>query len=171
MAERSKRKRRSYPKTFKRRVVAETLEPGASVAAVARRHGLNANMVFLRRGDPQFGPGRGVTAFLPVEVKPGEVPATSEPVSVSSVGQVEITLATGHRLRLSGAFDVDVVLHLARGLIWWDGQDAPEHLRRTVTAPLHEARPVLNWTGCPLITDFSSIEAMDCHCSPQAGLL
>src|SRR3546814_17743858 len=31
----------------------------------------------------------------------------SEPVSVSSVGQVEITLATGHRLMLSGAFDVD----------------------------------------------------------------
>jgi hypothetical protein len=42
--------------------------------------------------------------------------ALSEPVSVSSVGQVEITLATGHRLMLSGAFDVGVVLHLARGL-------------------------------------------------------
>ena len=47
---------------FKRRVVAETLEPGASVAAVARQHGLNANMVFLWRSDPRFGPGRDAPA-------------------------------------------------------------------------------------------------------------
>jgi len=96
--DRGKRKRRSYSKAFKRRVVAETLEPGASVAEVARRHGLNSNMVFLWRGDPRFGPGRDAPAFLPVEVKPAE------------------TLSTGHLLKLSGAFDVDVALRLARGL-------------------------------------------------------
>ena len=90
MADQGKRRRRNYSKAFKRRVVAETLEPRASVAAVARRYGLNANMVFLWRGDPRFGPGRKATAFLPVEVKPGEVPATYEPVSVNSIGQVEI---------------------------------------------------------------------------------
>ena len=39
LADRGKRKRRSYSKAFKRRVVAETLEPGASVASVARDHG------------------------------------------------------------------------------------------------------------------------------------
>ena len=116
MAERVKRKRRSYSKAFKRRVVAETLEPGASVAAVARWHGLNTNMVFLWRGDPRFGPGRDATAFLPVEVKPAEVPVTSEPVGACSAGQIEITLVSGHRLMLSGAFDVEVVLRLARGL-------------------------------------------------------
>ncbi|MGF1630615.1 MAG: transposase [Kiloniellaceae bacterium] len=92
MADQGKRRRRNYSKAFKRRVVAETLEPGASVAAVAHRHGLNANMVFLWRGDPRFGPGRETTAILPVEVKPGDVPATSESVSVSSVGLVETTL-------------------------------------------------------------------------------
>ena len=41
--DRGKRKRRSYSKAFKRRIVAETLEPDASVAEVARRHGLNSN--------------------------------------------------------------------------------------------------------------------------------
>ena len=116
LAQRGKRKRRSYSKAFKRRVVAETLEPGASVAAVARRHGLNANMVFLWRGDPRFGPGRDATGFLPVEVKPTDVPTTSEPASAIGAGEIEIALATGHRLMLSGAFDVDVVLRLARGL-------------------------------------------------------
>ena len=116
MAERVRRKRRSYSKAFKRRVVAETLEPGASVAAVSRRHGLNTNMVFLWRGDPRFGPGRDATAFLPVEVKPAEVSVTTEPVGACGAGQIEITLVSGHRLMLSGAFDVEVVLRLARGL-------------------------------------------------------
>jgi transposase len=116
LTDRGKRRRRSYSKAFKRRVVAETLEPGASVAEVARRHGLNANMVFMWRGDPRFGPGRDAPAFLPVEVRPAEVPATSEPAAAFGACQIEITLSAGHRLTLRGAFDVDVVLRLVRGL-------------------------------------------------------
>lgn len=116
MADHDKRKRRCYSKAFKRRVVAEMLEPGASVAAVARRHGLNANMVFLWRGDPRFGPGRDATTFLPVEIKPAETPSTSEPVSAGGAGEIEIALASGHHLTLSGVFDVDTVLRLVNGL-------------------------------------------------------
>ena len=116
MADQGKRKRRSYSKAFKRRVVAETLKPNASVAEVARRHGLNANMVFMWRGDPRFGPGRDAPAFLPVEVGPTDLPATSEPTTGDGTGQIEITLSAGHRLTLRGAFDVDVVLRLVRGL-------------------------------------------------------
>jgi len=44
-----RRQRQRCSKAFERRVVAETLEAAASVSAVARRHGLNANMVFMRR--------------------------------------------------------------------------------------------------------------------------
>ena len=40
----SKRRRRSIGE--RRRVVEETLAPGASVARVARAHGINANQVF-----------------------------------------------------------------------------------------------------------------------------
>jgi transposase len=97
-------------------VVAETLEPDASVAAVARRHGLNANMVFLWRGDPRFGPGRDAPAFLPVEVARIEVSVAPLPVGTDDAGRIEIVLASGHRLTLSGPFDVDGVLRLARGL-------------------------------------------------------
>ncbi len=96
--------------------MAETLEPDASVAEVARRHGLNSNMVFLWRGDPRFGPGRDAPAFLPVEVKPAEAPVPSEPATACGDGRIEIALASGHRLTLSGAYDVDVALRLARGL-------------------------------------------------------
>lgn len=111
MAVRGRWQRRSYTKAFKRRVVAETLAPGASVAAVARRHDLNANMVFMWRRDPRFGPGRGAAVFLPVEVS---APAIA--VGDAGDGRIEIALASGHRLTLSGAFNVDVVLRLAKGL-------------------------------------------------------
>ena len=50
------------------------MEPGVSVSAVARRHSLNANMVFVWRDDPRFGPGREVAAFLPVEIEPDRLP-------------------------------------------------------------------------------------------------
>ena len=37
---------RVYPREFKQQVIKETLEPGASVSIVARRHDMNANVVF-----------------------------------------------------------------------------------------------------------------------------
>lgn len=41
-----RRSRRSWSRDEKRRIVDETFRPGSSVADVARRHGLNANLVF-----------------------------------------------------------------------------------------------------------------------------
>ncbi len=41
-----KRARRSWSEEEKRRLVEEALAPGASVAEVARRHGVNANLLF-----------------------------------------------------------------------------------------------------------------------------
>src|SRR5215475_8023876 len=42
-------RRRIWPADQKRRIVAETYAPGASVAKVARRYGLNANQLFTWR--------------------------------------------------------------------------------------------------------------------------
>ena len=44
-----KRSRRAWSAEEKRRIVAEAIRPGASVAEIARRHGLNANLVFAWR--------------------------------------------------------------------------------------------------------------------------
>jgi len=56
----------------KRRIVELTLEPGASVALVARAHGVNANQVFAWRRAFKSGelaePGAAATALLPVTV-------------------------------------------------------------------------------------------------------
>ena len=38
--------RREWPEALKRQMVAETLEPGASVSIVARRHDVNTNQLF-----------------------------------------------------------------------------------------------------------------------------
>ncbi len=61
-------------------------------------------------------PALDAPSFLPVEVTTTEVSFPAEPVSADGAGRIEIALASGHRLTLSGAFDADVVLRLARGL-------------------------------------------------------
>ena len=43
------RRRRSWTRDEKRRIVEESLEDGASIAEVARRHDLNANLLFTWR--------------------------------------------------------------------------------------------------------------------------
>src|SRR5467141_4355274 len=66
--EREARRRRSVEE--KRRIVEETLEAGASVARVARRHAVNANQVFYWRKkyrEGRLGKGRSST-LLPVAV-------------------------------------------------------------------------------------------------------
>jgi transposase len=45
--------RRRWSADDKRRIVAETFEPGASVSVVAGRHHLNANMLFTWRREVQ----------------------------------------------------------------------------------------------------------------------
>jgi transposase len=56
----------------KRRIAELTFEPGASVALVARAHGVNANQVFKWRGDLRRGelvePTAGSAALLPVSL-------------------------------------------------------------------------------------------------------
>ena len=69
MAAGVKRRRRS--KLERRRIVEETLLPGASVARVARAHGVNANQVFLWRRMYQQGlleAGTEETGLVPVRL-------------------------------------------------------------------------------------------------------
>ena len=79
-----RRSRRFRTVSEKRRIAELTFEPGASVALVARAHGVNANQVFkwrraLKRGELSE-PAAALTSLLPVVVTaPGEaVSATGE---------------------------------------------------------------------------------------------
>jgi transposase len=62
---------RTYAQEFKQQVIRETLEPGMSVSIVARRHDINANVVFAWR--KQYREGKLVLPAL--EAAPS-VPST-----------------------------------------------------------------------------------------------
>lgn len=66
------RQRKPYPKSFKIQIVQECEQPGVSVATIAMRHGINANVV--RRWIPLHRDQQTVAlpAFIPLEVTPVE---------------------------------------------------------------------------------------------------
>jgi len=106
-------KRRHRSKLERRQIVEETFAAGASVAVIARAHGVNANQVFHWRKLYQDG--------LLHEPKPGAqfVPARimdtsqDEPRSASSTGErhsgtIDIQIG-GVRVRITGSADPDCV--------------------------------------------------------------
>jgi len=101
----------------KRRIVEETLEPGASVARVARAHGVNANQVFGWRRQYRQGllesASKETLGLLPVRAVKGG--AASEVARLRSVwtcptatGMMHIELPKG-RLRLTGCVDAEAL--------------------------------------------------------------
>jgi transposase len=86
-------RRRYWKKDEKRRIVRESLGEGASVAEVARRYGLNANLLFTWRRQLAVSAPAEPPAILPVTVTPPPAP-TAAPVAT---GRMEITLVNGER--------------------------------------------------------------------------
>lgn len=66
------RQRRSFSRQFKAQVLAECAEPGSSVAGVALRHGLNANLVhkWKRLAKRRTGGKEPAAAFVPLMMAP-----------------------------------------------------------------------------------------------------
>ena len=62
-------KRRRHSAAFKAQVLEEINQPDASIAAVARRHGLNANLIHNWRKSPALSnkPATTLPAFVEVE--------------------------------------------------------------------------------------------------------
>jgi transposase len=104
-----RRRRRVWSTEEKRRIVAESAAPGASVSVVARRHDINANMLFTWRR--ALGVGSDPAAFVPA-VMTAEEPASSPPASAHrertvsledgaaalAAGRMEIVLGSGCRV-------------------------------------------------------------------------
>jgi transposase len=107
-------------KEERRRIVEETLKPGASVALVARANGVNANQVFKWRR--QYRKGRldidSATALVPVKVSdsiPFIQPTTGRKSKERKSGIIDIDL--GHaRVRIEGAADPECVRAVLEGL-------------------------------------------------------
>ena len=97
---------RQHPLEFKRALVALSLEPGASVARIAREHGVNANQVFSWRRLYQQG-RLGVLALmradglLPVVLAPS-APAPNNADADGDVGGIIVLELGEMRVRIEG---------------------------------------------------------------------
>jgi transposase len=115
----SKKQRRKHGAAFKRKLIARSLQPGASVSAIALEHGINANLLFKwRRMHLRAGLGGGGdlatmgaprAVLLPVKLDTGHntgapSAATTSLVSRASLGSIEIDIG-GARVRLRGVVD------------------------------------------------------------------
>lgn len=117
--------RRQHDRAFKQELVRQSMEPSASVSAIAMRSGINANMLFKwRREHVRAAGGSTAAVLLPVTVQPvsgdkamttsmGLVPPQSRSAPRSSVIELEFA---GAQLRLRGAVDEDSLCSVLRAL-------------------------------------------------------
>jgi transposase len=127
----------------RQRIVAEALAPGASVAAVARRHGLNANLVFKwirrsregwhdrRRGlvkeksgavaaPEMLGPAFVPVKLLELSVAPPPPDVVAKPVRETRQsarrGAMEISLPNGAKVSLDADVDAEALRRVLSAL-------------------------------------------------------
>jgi len=111
------RRRRNWTDDEKRTICAQTRVRGVSVSKVARRYDVNANQVFNWLKDPRFAdaePAEAEPSFLSVEIS--DAPEIVFADDNIEPGTLEIDLACGHRLRITGSYDVDALVRLIHGL-------------------------------------------------------
>ena len=104
--------RRRWSDAEKRRIVAESHQPGVSVSVVARRNDVNANLVFnwRRRFREQAGGAGGLVPVV-VELPPLGAAAGDAP----SARRMEIALADGSRVIVDREVDGSALARVAGG--------------------------------------------------------
>jgi transposase len=102
-------KRRHRSKQERRAVVEETLRPGASVAVIARRHGVNANQVFHWRKLYREGRLDVVSpAAQLVPVRIAEVVSNERPPAKLCGGVIVVEVGRA-RIRVEGSVDAEAL--------------------------------------------------------------
>src|SRR5689334_21779533 len=101
------RRRRMWSGEEKRRIVAETLEPGSSVSIVARRHDLNANLLFTwrRKMASASDAERDTLRLVPAVIAPEPAPAAAATTPAAPSGRIEIALTGGDRVIVDSTVD------------------------------------------------------------------
>jgi transposase len=127
-------KKRFWADVEKRSICAQAAAPGVSVAQVARRYVINANLIFKWLKDPRFHPAAGATlsaseggsVFLPVEVSGSTVDHRIDDGAMGTAGstsapllahRVDITLSDGRRVVVEGPKPLSSVVGLVQGLM------------------------------------------------------
>ena len=113
-------KRQYRSPELKRQIVEETLVPGASVARVARAHGVNANQVFAWRRQYQRGllksRNRAMPGLLAVRVAEAGAQASDVPIGRTPSRTIQVEFPKG-QLRLTGSVDTEALRLVLRELL------------------------------------------------------
>jgi transposase len=124
-------KRRFWSDEEKRSICMQTRAPGVSVAQVARRYAMNANLIHTWLRDPQFAPvdepdvttATEHAVFLPVEVEgvtvvadPTPAPQQAAPVASLTAQRVDIALSDGRRILVEGTTALTAIVAMVEGL-------------------------------------------------------
>jgi len=120
----ARRSKRLWTDEEKRSICLQTTAADVSVAQVARRYALNADMIFKWLRDARYAPdveqgAMDVPVFLPIEIVNPHRSEAARPVLPNRAfpeSLLEIEIAGGHRLRVSGVYDPETLARLIRGL-------------------------------------------------------
>ncbi len=124
-------KKRFWSDDEKREICSQTRVEGASVAQVARRYAMNANLIHKWLRDPRFAEATAgkvdlpaADGFLRVEIEDAEVVCVSTaPVVLTDAAEtplhatrVDLTLSDGRRVLIEGPTALRAVISLVEGL-------------------------------------------------------
>jgi transposase len=110
-------RRRKWSRRRKEAIVLETLEEGASVSEVARRHGVDASQVFKWRRDAglRSRPTSEPLTFAPLLIEQKDTPQPEPKEAPLPSGLIELELA-GARARIPVTAGREVILAVIDGL-------------------------------------------------------
>ena len=94
-------RRRRWSAAEKQRLVAASLEPGASVSALAREAGIDPSQLYGWRRQLHARPQIGFASV--------EIAAQATPAGLGGGGAIEVEFASGARMRITGAVDAATV--------------------------------------------------------------
>jgi transposase len=99
-------------------MVAESLKPGASVAMVAQRNGVNANLLFTWRRQVAAASNGGAepVKLVPVTVAGAEAPSAASIAAPEPIGRMEIVLSGGERIIVGMDVDATALARVVRTL-------------------------------------------------------
>lgn len=98
-------RRRRWPASVKEAIVAETLMPGTTVTAVARRHGIDRGLLYRWRHELKVCRSDGEATMVPVEVS-----------AAPAGGRIEVELPDGVRIRFDAPVDAVALSQVLRAL-------------------------------------------------------
>lgn len=111
-------RRRNWSTEERLRIVRETLEPGVIIQAVADRHGVSTGQLYTWRKEML---ATAMAGFVPVEVVPEapQLPPPGPAMSPDSCvpsGVIEITMASGASIRITGCADAATLRVVLAGM-------------------------------------------------------